>query len=558
MRAAVVFGAVVALRGVAGHCEPQPLRADIRVRFVLGVGNDAVRLARDERAGGLYLLKTNGELSRVDGVEEGSVAARQILYTSAHHGLPNTQGLAVAADGTLYLTGFQTDGPRVTAMVVKGVSDGATGERVWSTVARTEPYELCDCWYNHAMNGIALSPDGRYAYVNVGSRSDHGEVQDNRGNFPGAREVGLTGIILRLPTDGQEIPLPNDREALRAAGQLYAEGVRNSFSLAFAPDGELFAVENGPNRDNPEELNWIRQGHHYGYPWRMGLEDNPQRFAGYDPTADPLLLASQINAGNGRYGEDPSFPPPPEGVTFTDPVVNLGPDADRFFDPDDGEVRDASDLGLTLSTFTAHRSPLGLVFDVDRALGPGFAGDGLVLSYSGPTSGLLNRTGDEGADLLHLRFSRRGDGYALAATRIARGFSGPVDAALAGDRLYVVEREGGRGLWEIALPPAATAVEERGAATPREFGLERTAPNPFNGATTVRYSTARQAAVVLTVHDVTGQTVRTLVDADLSPGRHEVRWDGRTDRDVAAASGVYLLRLRSGRETANGRLLLLR
>jgi len=41
-----------------------------------------------------------------------------------------------------------------------------------------------------------------------------------------------------------------------------------------------------------------------------------------------------------------------------EPVINVGPDADKFRDPATGQIKDASDLGLKLSTFTAHRSPL--------------------------------------------------------------------------------------------------------------------------------------------------------------------------------------------------------
>lgn len=45
-------------------------------------------------------------------------------------------------------------------------------------------------------------------------------------------------------------------------------------------------------------------------------------------------------------------------------MINVGPDADKYKDPLTGEIRDASDQGGTLSTFTAHRSPLGLYFSM--------------------------------------------------------------------------------------------------------------------------------------------------------------------------------------------------
>ena len=143
--------------------------------------------------------------------------------------------------------------------------------------------------------------------VNSGSRTDHGEVQDNSGRFAGVREAGLTSIVWRLPTDAQDLVLPDDREALRSMGYLYAEGMRNLFDFAYAPNGDLFGVENGPDRDVAEELNWMRPGHHYGFPWRMALEDNPEQFADYDPTQDARIG----RVSRGFSTNDPDFPPPP-------------------------------------------------------------------------------------------------------------------------------------------------------------------------------------------------------------------------------------------------------
>ena len=57
-------------------------------------------------------------------------------------------------------------------------------------------------------------PDGAWVFVNSGSRTDHGEVQDNDGSFPDAREGPLTSRIFRLPADGEGITLPNDEEAV--------------------------------------------------------------------------------------------------------------------------------------------------------------------------------------------------------------------------------------------------------------------------------------------------------------------------------------------------------
>ncbi|MFT7553257.1 MAG: hypothetical protein ACI9BV_003589, partial [Rhodothermales bacterium] len=53
--------------------------------------------------------------------------------------------------------------------------------------------------------------------------------------------------------------------------------------------GDLFGTENAGDCDDSEELNWIREGRHYGFPWRIGTSVTPQQFPGYDPSADPFV-----------------------------------------------------------------------------------------------------------------------------------------------------------------------------------------------------------------------------------------------------------------------------
>ena len=143
--------------------------------------------------------------------------------------------------------------------------------------------------YDHRLNGIIVDQTANVVYVNSGSRTDHGEVQSAGGVYPGVRDVGLTACILKLPTDGNNIALQNDRTWLRNRGYIFAEGTRNTFDMAFAPNGDLFGTENGPDRDMSDELNWLRPGRHYGFPWRIGAADNPQQFPDYDPANDRLL-----------------------------------------------------------------------------------------------------------------------------------------------------------------------------------------------------------------------------------------------------------------------------
>lgn len=338
---------------------------------------------------------------------------------------------------------------------MKGKIDRSGKQRVWSILATSADYPKSNTAFDHRFNGVVVSPGGDFIYVNSGSRTDHGEVQTAGGLYPDTREVGLTSAILRLPTNGQNIFLENNRDALKAVGYIFAAGTRNSLDLAFAPNGDLIGTQNGPDRDMSEELNWLRSGRHYGFPWRIGKADNPQQFPNYNPANDLLLDPRFIAVESGYFYNDLTFPPRPS-INLTEPIVNLGPDADSFRAPQDGQVKDASDLGQTLNTFTTHRSPLGLTFDIARAMSPEFRGDGFMLSWTegDPTSDTVaGPFKDPSQDLLHLDLVKVGNtNYQVRTTRIVGGFSNPIDAEIINDKIYVLEYGGSQGIWEITMP----------------------------------------------------------------------------------------------------------
>lgn len=88
--------------------------------------------------------------------------------------------------------------------------------------------------------------------------------------------------------------------------------------------------------------------------------------------------------------------------------------------------------------------------------------------------------------------------------------------------------------------------------------LAPNAPNPFNPTTRIRFSLSRTSPVILTIHDVAGRTVRTIVDDTWPEGQHEVTWTGIDSKGNPVRSGVYFARLMSGDITRSIRMILLR
>jgi hypothetical protein len=78
-----------------------------------------------------------------------------------------------------------------------------------------------------------------------------------------------------------------------------------------------------------------------------------------------------------------------------------------------------------------------------------------------------------------------------------------------------------------------------GDEVPMVFRLVQNAPNPFNPLTTIAYEVPQASAVTITVYDVSGRLVTTLVDGTVDPGRYSAVWDGRNDHGESVGSGVY-------------------
>jgi hypothetical protein len=75
------------------------------------------------------------------------------------------------------------------------------------------------------------------------------------------------------------------------------------------------------------------------------------------------------------------------------------------------------------------------------------------------------------------------------------------------------------------------------------FALHPNHPNPFNSATQITYTSGRAGKVRLTVHDVKGRWIRTLVNALEGPGDKTVFWRGEDENGLRLPSGIYFLRL---------------
>lgn len=101
-------------------------------------------------------------------------------------------------------------------------------------------------------------------------------------------------------------------------------------------------------------------------------------------------------------------------------------------------------------------------------------------------------------------------------------------------------------------------IGDKTAPTPSQISLSQNYPNPFNPTTTIAYSLATAAKVRLTVYNLLGQPLRTLVNQYQSAGERAVVWDGRDHAGRPVSSGIYIYQLQAGNEVQSRKMLLVR
>ena len=122
----------------------------------------------------------------------------------------------------------------------------------------------------------------------------------------------------------------------------------------------------------------------------------------------------------------------------------------------------------------------------------------------------------------------------------------------------------GAPLWHVDLGRVDMGAYESSSLVDAEpmtveaTRLEPNAPNPFEGATTIRYTLPHAGRVWLGVYDARGRFVRSLADGELvASGPQAVQWDGRDAAERPMPAGVYFYRLTAEGRTLTGRMVLL-
>ena len=142
----------------------------------------------------------------------------------------------------------------------------------------------------------------------------------------------------------------------------------------------------------------------------------------------------------------------------------------------------------------------------------------------------------------------------LAARRGLKGFSSLVEDAIAS---YLLEESARNDKRRAAARLRGTlSKDDASALSARAADLPRS-PNPFAAEPGASVASPSRSAVELTIHDVLGRRVRTLLAGSVE-GVHAIRWDGRDEDGRPLASGVYFVRLARDGGAASRQVVLAR
>jgi len=94
------------------------------------------------------------------------------------------------------------------------------------------------------------------------------------------------------------------------------------------------------------------------------------------------------------------------------------------------------------------------------------------------------------------------------------------------------------------------------SSIPLKYNLSQNYPNPFNPSTTIRYEIPKISYVTITVFNLLGEKIRTLVDTEKQAGRYSVLWNGENEAGRKVPSGLYFYQLQSGEFSWTHKMLL--
>jgi len=93
---------------------------------------------------------------------------------------------------------------------------------------------------------------------------------------------------------------------------------------------------------------------------------------------------------------------------------------------------------------------------------------------------------------------------------------------------------------------------------PISYKIHQNHPNPFNPVTTIRYDLPEDGLVNITIYDMMGRQINTLVSGQKTAGYNIVQWNGTNNLGEPVSAGLYLYTIHAGEFTQTKKMVLLK
>lgn len=134
----------------------------------------------------------------------------------------------------------------------------------------------------------------------------------------------------------------------------------------------------------------------------------------------------------------------------------------------------------------------------------------------------------------------------------------PPSVSLLGDRAWVALERSAAAVLLQGVTSANTANPDPDPQVPAMPCLESCSPNPFNPSTSITFSLPEAGPATISVYDLRGRRIATLLDSYMRAGKHSIIWNGKDSAGDDSASGVYILLLESGGKQHTRKVTLLK
>ena len=101
-------------------------------------------------------------------------------------------------------------------------------------------------------------------------------------------------------------------------------------------------------------------------------------------------------------------------------------------------------------------------------------------------------------------------------------------------------------------------IEDEFGENPTKFNLQNSFPNPFNPVTTLRYDLPEDALVNITIYDMVGRVVKTLMNDQQTAGYKSIQWNATNDAGSPVSAGIYLYMIQAGDFRQTKKMVLLK